>query len=314
MREASIRRLAVCLLTVPTFLLACPDGAAADEGAEPVVVEVDECPHFERGGVLHLLRVDLGARFRSSSSEDTFVLQVECQPDGVLIQAGRARGTPLTVRSLESDEVGGDVGARVLALKAVELLRELENAAPEEEAPLVVEPGRSPPLALSLRLLFGGEILSFGLEPPLLGGEGALEILMPQVVYFRLGGGAAANRRQFALGEVDSLLISFRAEAGARFPVGASGFGAGLGYRFGYARVRGKAKGADQLGGAVSGLWGGPYGAIFSDTRVGGRLTFRVGAELGGVLSPVVGTIDGQEDVSVAGLWGGVSALVGVAF
>jgi hypothetical protein len=157
-------------------------------------------------------------------------------------------------------------------------------------------------------------MLSFGLQAPLLGADFSWEFVGLSPAYFRLGGTITGGERRLSSGSVGTRLIGGRLEGGVRASLDATGLGVGIGYRLGQARLSGHAEFPDQRAGRVSGVWGGPYLGLSSDTRLGGALTFKATAELGGVQLPVRGEVTGDHDVTVSGVWAGVGFSVGVSF
>lgn len=287
----------------------CPNVAHATSGN--VELRVESCTGMDRDQVLRLLDIELKERIRTQPGGQITQLLITCQPAGVLIEARHGRRD--AVRALEEEEITGEVGARLLSLTAIEVLREVERA-PEPEivsAPTqTLQKKRGP----DARLLVGAEMLSFGLQAPLLGADLSWEVLRFSPVYVRLGATISGGETQLSSGVVGTRLIGGRFEGGLRANLESAGLGVGLGYRLGQARLAGYAEFSDQESGRVYGVWGGPYLGISSDTRLGSALTFKATLELGAVQLPVRGQVAGDRDVTVNGVWAGVGFLVGASF
>jgi hypothetical protein len=90
----------------------------------------------------------------------------------------------------------------------------------------------------------------------------------------------------------------------------------GAGLRVGVARASADAA-SDAIAvqsAAVTGLWIAPLVFAAFDTALFGQLRIGLDGEIGAVVLPVRGRIEGGDDVAVRGLWAALSLLLGIQF
>lgn len=89
----------------------------------------------------------------------------------------------------------------------------------------------------------------------------------------------------------------------------------GAGQRTGFARVSGEGTDASRaVGGSVVGPFTTALGYLALDTGGGGPFRAGLGAEIGGVLLPVRGRIEDEDDFGVGGLWAALELRLLLAF
>lgn len=311
MREAGserLRRLRFLLSGTSSLSLICLSAAAA----EPVTVHVDECKDFERESVIRLLRIEMEERLAEGPSVAAVDVAVECRPQGVAIRVSKTDEARLE-RVVPSDEARGQVGARVVALKAVELLREWDDrhvTASAESPDQGVEAEPEP----DFRILVAAEVLSVNLQAPFGGAELSFEYIGLRPFYGRVGFSYLASRRSYDEGSVSARLLAGRLEFGLRDDIDWFAWGGGLGYRVGDALLEGDASAQEQMVGQVQGLWGGPSGDLFVELKGHEHFLVKLNFEAGAPVHKVSGTISGHPDLALNKPWLSLSLAVGASW
>lgn len=115
------------------------------------------------------------------------------------------------------------------------------------------------------------------------------------------------------LGEVamDVVGVALAATLSSRWSIVSARGGAGL--RFGAARLSGVPRGEDVEGASVRGPWGGPFLGGSVSIVPFAPMVIEASIEGGYVVAPVHARVDGERQVSVAGVWMGAAVAVGVA-
>ena len=147
------------------------------------------------------------------------------------------------VREFQANEVTGEVGARVLALAAIELwetspaeLKPAPAPSPAPAEPPVIE--RPPQPAVRLTAL--GTVRSFGLERPLVGGGLAVDYLRLPRIGLRLEFDVGFAKHHYDLGDARQQLTTLSAQAGYLALHDTWTARAYAGYRLGSARIAGE--------------------------------------------------------------------------
>jgi hypothetical protein len=136
--------------------------------------------------------------------------------------------------------------------------------------------------------------------------------LFPWRVAFDVQAGTFA--RDTALGSARLLLGSAGARAGYALGGPALALVAGAGGRLGLARASASTRDSTVQAASVLGVWGAPFGFFNLEAVMLGRYSFGLDAELGGVVLPVRGRVEGGGDIEVRGLWAALSAVFGIRF
>lgn len=283
--------------------------------AEGVGLEVGEsCQRVDRAQLERLLNIeqrrDVGVRRAH--------VGVRCEGDAVtlVVEAQGEQASP-KLREFRADDVAGEVGARVLALAAIELW---ETAPPEPEPPppqvqqARVEPVVAPPRVAppAVRLMAVGTLRSFALEQPLLGGGIAVDYLRLARLGLRLEFDVGFAERSYELGRAKLQLTTFSAQAGYLALHDSWSARAYAGYRFGSARISGESSlGSDGRSGTVAGACGGPLVSLGLGLRSGGWLSAELVTEAGLVSFPIRGDVEGHAPLAFDDYWLGLSLNVG---
>jgi hypothetical protein len=297
-------------------LLASAALAAAEPGVEVQVA--DGCEGVDRGQLSRLLRIE--QRRDASASVQQARVSVSC--DGAVVTLHveeRGAGALPRTRRLAAADVGGEVGARVLALAAIELLnqRALEpEPEPEPEPQPEPQPEQAPkasrpqPAAPSVLLMAVGTVRSFGFEHPLAGGGLAVDYLRLSKLGLRLEFDVAVAERRYEYGSARLQLATLSAQAGYLALHESWLARAFVGYRFGSGRISGKSGAGGARVGTVAGASGGPLVSAGLGLRSGGWIA-ELGAEAGLVSFPLEGRIDDHEPIALDRYWLGLSLNVG---
>jgi hypothetical protein len=305
-------RLLTCALA-----LALLDAHAALAAAEPgVEVQVaDGCQAVDRAQLSRLLRIE--QRRDASAGVQQSRVSVSCDGAVVTLQVEeRGAGALPRTRSLASVDVAGEVGARVLALAAIELLnqRAPEPEPEPEPPPPPQQPALAPapqPAAPSVRLMAVGTVRSFGFEHPLAGGGLAVDYLRLSKLGLRLEFDVAVAERSYEFGRVHLQLATLSAQAGYLALHESWLARAFVGYRFGSGRISGKsAVGGNPRVGTIAGASGGPLVSGGLGLRSGSWIA-ELGAEAGLVSFPLEGLVDEHEPIALDRYWLGLSLNVG---
>ena len=280
-------------------------------------VDVAEaCTHVDRAQLGRLLKVEQ-TRDTHSGVEQARV-NVSCADDVVTLQVEERGEVSLPrTRSLKASDVGGEVGARVLALAAIELLN-ARPAPPEpkpEPQPLpdrraaLPPPHRAP--APSVRLMALVAVRSFRAQQPFVGYGLSVDYLRLGRLGLKLDFDVAFDDRHYELGAAHVQLMTLSAQAGylaLQNSWWAHVFG---GYRLGSGRITGEsAAGAGASVGTVAGPCGGPLIALALGSSYG-VWSFGLGAEAGLVSFPLEGQVEGHDPISLNRYWLGTSLTVG---
>jgi hypothetical protein len=283
-----------------------------------VQIDVEEaCALVDRAQLARLLDVEQ-RRAVDTELRDARV-RVACNGElATLGVASRVAPSPSRERSFAVADVRGEIGARVLALAAIELLKP-EPAEPPAAPPksvasvapsLPVPPPAVPP-PRHVRLLAVGTTQTFGLEPPLFGGGIAVDYLRLSRLAFRLGFDVAVSDRAYDLGRAHVQLTTFNAQAGYLAQHRDWSARAFVGYRLGAARISGTpSPGVLAQGGTVAGAWGGPLisGAVGLGSR---SLIAELGMEAGLVSIPLEGRVEGDDPIALDRYWLSLNVSVG---
>lgn len=298
--------------------LASLDAHAALAAPEPSVeVEVgDACSGVDRAQLSRLLHIE--QRRDASAGVQQARVSVSCEGGVVTLQVQERGDTSLPrARTFAATDVAGEVGARVLALSAIELLNDHATPAEVEPLPPPPQPER-PPLAPtparvaapSVRLMALGTVRSFGGERPLAGGGLAVDYLRLSKLGLRLEFDVAVAERAYEYGSAHLQVATLSAQAGYLSLQESWLARAFVGYRFGSGRIAGKASGASTPVGTVAGASGGPLVSAGFGLRSGSWVA-ELGAEAGLVSFPLEGRIEGHEPIALDRYWLGLSLNVG---
>ncbi len=249
------------------------------------------------------------ARIRVSCEQELATLRVD----------SRAAASPVRERSFRVADVRGEIGARVLALAAIELLKPEPEEPPAPPPPPPVPsqpppPSSPPPLPLappSVRLLAVGTAQSFGFDQPLFGGGLAVDYLRLSRFGLRLGFDVAVSDRHYDLGRAHVQLTTLNAQAGYLAQHRDWSARAFAGYRLGAGRISGiTSPGVLAQSGTVAAACGGPLVSGGLGLR-SGSLIAELGVEAGLVSFPLEGRVEGHETLGLDGYWLSVSLNVG---
>ncbi|HVY32141.1 MAG TPA: hypothetical protein VHB79_36645 [Polyangiaceae bacterium] len=292
--------------------------ASAVEAAPAVALAVGEsCAGVDRTELARLLRVE--QRREVGSELARAAVAVTCEGDVVTLSVERQGDNRARQRTFVPGDVAGEIGARVLSLAAIELLKQ-ENAAepvrPAEPArPAEPPPPPAPPppreAAPSVRLMLGGGAQSFAWQTPLKGGGLVVDFLRLSKLGMRLGFDVAVADHEYAAGSAHVQLTTLTAQAGYLALHDAWTARAFLGYRLGAGRISGKAgSGAMVPVGTVAGACGGPLLSAGLGLRSGAWIA-ELGAEAGLVSFPLEGVVEDHDPITLKSYWLGLSLNVG---
>ena len=308
MREAGQSRLE-CLFVLFSGIAIGGSICSQAHAAQPVNVQVGQCEDFERDSMVRLLRIEMAGRLADDPAQSEVEIAVDCGPQKVLIRVENRENRALE-RTVTAEEARGQVGARVVALKAVELLREWENqrAVPTSQpsAPEVTATEKS-----KYRVLLAAELLSVNFQSPFYGVELSFEAVGFRPFYGRVGLGYLASSRRYDEGRVSARVLAGRVEVGLRDEMDWFGWGGGLGYRLGDAHLEGEAASAEQMFGGVHGLWGGPSGELFVEVQGAAHFLAKLNVEGGVSVHKVSGTVSGHSDLAMNKPWLSLSLALG---
>ena len=305
------------LLTCALALALLHAHVALGAGESGVEVQVaDGCSGVDRAQLSRLLRIE--QRRDASQGVQQARVSVSCDGAVVTLQVEeRGAGALPRTRSLAAADVAGEVGARVLALAAIELLNQ-RAPEPEPEPPPPPEPERPPPApeparpaAPSVRLMALGTVRSFGFERPLAGGGLAVDYLRLSKLGLRLEVDVAVAERDYDFGSVHLQLATVSAQAGYLTLHESWLARAFVGYRFGSGRISGKSSydGSVPIG-TVAGASGGPLVSAGLGWRSGSWIA-ELGAEAGLVSFPLEGLVIEHEPIALDRYWLGLNLNVG---
>jgi hypothetical protein len=281
-----------------------------------VALDVDaQCSGVDRTELARLLRIEqrqIGSELASAK------VNVSCAGDSITLSVER-RGEPeARTRNFAPRDVAGEIGARVLSLAAIELLKQervelrpaVERAPESPPAPLPApEPARAP--APSVRLMLAGGVQSFGGEQPLAGGGLAVDYLRLSRLGLRLAFDVAVSDRDYDAGSAHVQLTTLSAQGGYLAIHDDWTARAFIGYRLGAGRISGKtAQGVLAPVGTVAGACGGPLLSAGLGLRSGAWIA-ELGAEAGLVSFPLEGKVEEHDSIALDRYWLGLSLNVG---
>jgi hypothetical protein len=285
-----------------------------------VAVEVAaDCAAVDAGQLTRLLRVE---RLKTGVLEGVWLeVSVRCASDTASLRITRREADGATVqreRAFRSRDVSGEVGARVLALAAVELLGELDaappvalGAEPPPWRPVLSTPTLPERRLASVRLMAAGGLQSISLEQPLIAGGLSVDYVRIPSWGLRVEANLAVSERSYPLGDARLQLMTMSAQVGylaihERWTVRGL-----LGYRLGSGHISGRsAPGVAAREGSVAGPWGGPLLSGGLGLRRGSWVT-ELAAEAGWVAFPIEGRVEGERSVDFGGYWLGLSLNAG---
>ena len=302
--------------------------AAAAQSDAGVKVEVAEvCTGVDRAQLTRLLNVE--QRRDTDSGVERAKVSVSCEGQVVTLRVEERGAASLPrVRTLKASEVVGEVGARVLALSAIEMLND-RSGLPEAEAEVLAKPEPLPPSPLdggpddsgspprlvippSVRLMALLGVRTFNAQRPLVGYGLSVDYLRLAHFGLKLDFDVALADRHYDAGSAHVQLMTLSAQAGFFELHDTWSLRVFLGYRLGSGRVTGEsAAGLGAPAGTVAGPCGGPMAALGYGLRYG-ILMLDLGAELGLVSFPLEGRIEGHDSISLNRYWLGGSISVGV--
>jgi hypothetical protein len=289
---------------------------AAPRSESVEVLVADTCSRVDRPQLTRLLNVE--ERRDASAGVQQARVSVTCEGDNVRLQVEQRGDASLPrVRTFAANDVAGEVGARVLALSAIELL----NArSPDPEPEPKPEPERSPPPpppppprapAPSVRLMALGTVRSFGFQSPLAGGGLSVDYLRLSKLGLRLEFDVAVADHSYESGSAHLQLTTLSAEVGYLGLHDTWSTRLFAGYRFGSGRISGNAApGVPARVGTVAGASGGPLVSAGLGLRFGSWVA-ELGAEAGLVSFPLEGQIKGHDSIALDRYWLGLSLNVG---
>lgn len=279
-----------------------------------VALAVGETCTVDRGELARLLRVE--QRREVASELSRAAVAVTCEGDVVTLSVERAGDSAARTRTFSPGDVAGEIGARLLSLAAIELLKQevaAEPPRPAEPPPAPPPPAPPPPRepAPSVRLMLSGGAQSFSWQTPLKGGGLAVDFLRLSKLGLRLGFDVAVADHDYDAGSAHVQLTTLTAQAGYLGLHDAWMARAFLGYRLGAARISGKAaSGVVAPVGTIAGACGGPLLAAGLGLRSGTWIA-ELGAEAGLVSFPLEGVVEDHDSISLKNYWLGLSLNVG---
>jgi hypothetical protein len=286
--------------------------------AAVVALEVgQECTSVDRPQLARLLRVE---QRQVGSELARAKVTVSCAGEVVTLSVARRDEPEARERTFAAADVTGEIGARVLSLAAIELLKqERVEVAEAPRAAAAALPPPSPPSPPppprepkpSVRLMLAGGAQSFAWQKPLLGGGLAVDYLRLSGLGLRLAFDVAVANHDYDSGSARVQLTTLSAQGGyltLRDTWMARAF---VGYRLGAARISGEmAPGVLAPVGTVAGACGGPLLSGGLGLRSGGWIA-ELGAEVGLVSFPLEGTVEAHEPIRLDRYWLGLSLNVG---
>lgn len=299
---------------------------AAEAAPAKLVLEVaSSCEELDAAQLRRLLDVEVE---RDATSLRGAEVSVSCEAGQASLRVARVGSATEGSRTFALADVAGEVGARVLALAAIELLNDAARvsevkpeplARPEPApAPVVREP--APPAPPTVRLMAGASIQTVAFDQTLMGGGLSVDFLRWSRLGLRLGLDLAFGGRDSELGRARIQLTTMSAQVGYFALYERWTARAMLGYRFGSGRIAGEAADPVAREGTVSGPWGGPLlstGLGLRSGRSSGRpeaarsWVAELAGEAGLVSFPLEGTLDADSPIQLDGYWLGLSLSVG---
>jgi hypothetical protein len=322
-------------LALGISLLGAPSAAVSDVG-----LEVDPCLGLPEAEVRRLVDLELETYVAPASAGEslTAIVRVTCLDDQALIRVTDANNKTLE-RTLDFTSSEGDVRARALALATAELLlahrSELTRSVPKKEPVAAAKPtpqrppetrtapvstpgnGSEPRSSARLDYVLGFAQLTSTFELSDLSWGGGIRLGWVSGLNW-LGGdfelSATRGKQETTLGNVYTTTWSVAARPTWRLTERPVFVGVGLGARFGFARVEGMPSHAEEARGrVVAGSWGGPLG--HAELGFGSNHFFAcAGVEAGYALKAVKGSVDGQAEAGVSGVFGSATLGIGWSF
>jgi hypothetical protein len=288
--------------------------AAGPAGVSLDVAEA--CASVDRPELLRLLRVE--QRRESGSELSRAQVSVQCNGELVTLSVEPRSDASPRQRSFALHDVAGEIGARVLSLAAIELLK--QEAVETTPAPAARElerraapPRRPPPRvpAPSVRLTLAGGLQSFGWEQPLWGGGLAVDYLRLSRLGLRLAFDVAVADHDYAAGSAHVQLTTLAAQAGYLSLHDDWLARAFIGYRLGAGRISGRSAPSVLVPvGTVAGACGGPLISAGLGWRSGAWVTELAG-EAGLVSFPLEGAIADHDPITLRRYWLGLNLSLG---
>ncbi len=291
---------------------------AATHAESVEVVVADTCGRVDRAQLARLLNVE--ERRDASAGVQQARVSVTCDGDIVRLQVEQRGEDALPrARVFAAADVAGEVGARVLALSAIELLNarapDTEPAPKPEPKPERLpppRPGPPPPApAPSVRLMALGTMRSFGFQAPLTGGGLSVDYLRLSELGLRLEFDVAVANHSYDSGSAHLQVTTLSAQAGYLALHDNWSTHLFAGYRFGSGRISGEAaSGVPARVGTVAGASGGPLVSAGLGLRFASWVA-ELGAEAGLVSFPLEGTVQRHDSIALDRYWLGLSLNVG---
>jgi len=290
--------------------------ASAASATQSVVLDVaDSCAAVDRAQLSRLL--DIEQRREAEPALRTARVVIACDADVVTLRVEqRGDASRSGSRAFTSADVTGEIGARVLALAAIELLKPEPEPEPQPEperpAPVPTAPPVAPRApAPSVRLMVDGSMQTFGFEHALVGGGLSVDYLRLGKLGLRLGFDVAMADHDYELGSAHVQLTTLSAQAGYLALHDDWTARAFVGYRIGAGRISGQASpGVLAPVGTVAGACGGPLLSAGLGLRSGSWVT-ELGVEAGLVSFPLEGTVAAHDPITLSRYWLGLSLNVG---
>lgn len=306
---------------VQTFALLLSLGLVrAANAEEPSAVELTvdpACTRVDRAQLTRLL--DIEQQRDPEADVRGARVDVHCSGGLAYLSVLHSASPVARERSFALADVRGEIGARVLALAAIELLKpepepETEPAEPPPP-PSPPPPPPAPPSPLpappTVRLLALGSVSSFGFKQTLLGGGLAVDYLRLSRLGVRLGFDVAVADRNSELGRAHVQLATLNAQVGYLAQHDYWSARAFVGYRLGAGRISGVAGAdTDARTGTVAAACGGPLLSGALGLRSDNWLA-ELGAEAGLVSFPIKGMIEDSDSVALDRYWLSINLSVG---
>jgi hypothetical protein len=296
------------------------------------VLHTESCPTELSGDLERLVRIELesGKNERGATLE----IDVECQQDLVTLSVSSAERPAGAKWRVDLSRTAPSVHARVLALAIAELIREHAGRPPRKPSrkppppppPPKPPPPKPPPPPLppskpeaqaplgDLEVFFALSQFDFSNE---IGPGGGVRFWYLRLAPWHLALDCSAGTlgRDVELGSVRLVSGSLGARLGYTLRIADWALRFGAGQRTGFARVSGDGADASRaVGGSVVGPFTMALGYLALDTGGGGPFRAGLGAEIGGVLVPVRGQIENEDDFGVSGVWAALELRLLVAF
>ncbi len=312
-------------------LLLCARSACAETLAHPPVsLHIASCLGTSHAEIRRIVELELRAKLVGDGAEnrDATRVTLDCHNPHVILEIQDPVTGKALRRSYNLTAVAKVAHSRALALAIVELLSASWSELEVNETPVMrpvelsaTEPARDAARALvrsraaqrpAFRCL-GSAALQTGRALPALWGGGArvvLDLTLP--LSFSLDASYATNDSESPLGGVDISVASTALGVAWHQALGDFDLYSGLFTRVGTASFRGTPfEPARALGSTVSGTFGASGVSVMLMLSPSRSFLVALGGELGTVLSPVQGDVEGGREIAVAGAWFGATASLG---